>query len=89
MNFETSSSTTAARTGLSFTGKTVFATAPRSTDAINLLTAGRPVQPAAKLLDNWFNGNSTGTHVNVGPRPKAAASSNWFDQKTIRMATAM
>ncbi len=38
-------------------------------DAINLHTA-KPVlaakQPSAKLLDNWFNGNST----NV--RPKAA-----------------
>jgi len=43
-------------------------------DAINLHTS-KPVQPAAKqpsakLLDNWFNGNST--RVNVGPRAKAA-----------------
>ena len=42
--------------------------ANKSVDAINLLTAGRPVQPAAKLLDNWFNGNST--NVNICPRPK-------------------
>lgn len=43
-------------------------TANKSVDAINLLTAGRPVQPSAKLLDNWFNGNST--NVNICPRPK-------------------
>ena len=52
-------------------GKAMF----RGNDAINLHTS-KPVQPAAKqpaaqqpsakLLDNWFNGNST--HV----RPKAA-----------------
>jgi len=68
---------------LSFiSGKAVFAS---GNDAINLLTAGRPVQPSAKLLDNWFNGNST--HVNVSaPRPKASAN---IDSKTIRMAMAM
>ena len=68
---------------LSFiSGKAMFAS---GNDAINLLTAGRPVQPSAKLLDNWFNGNST--HVNVSaPRPKVAAN---IDSKTIRMAMAM
>lgn len=35
-------------------GKAMF----RGNDAINLHTS-KPVQPAAKLLDNWFNGNST------------------------------
>ena len=56
------------RTSTSFGGKAMFC----GNDAINLLSA-KPVQPAfaakqpsAKLLDNWFNGNST----NV--RPKAA-----------------
>jgi hypothetical protein len=38
-------------------------------DAINIHTS-KPVQPATKLLDNWFNGNST--RVNVVPRAKAA-----------------
>jgi len=42
-----------------FGGKAMFC----GNDAINLLSA-KPVQPAAKqpsakLLDNWFNGNST------------------------------
>jgi hypothetical protein len=42
----------------------------RGNDAINI-HSGRPVQPASKLLNNWFNGNST--HINIGgPRPKAA-----------------
>jgi hypothetical protein len=68
---------------LSFiSGKAMFAS---GNDAINLLTAGRPVQPSAKLLDNWFNGNST--HVNVNaPRPKATTN---IDSKTIRMTMAM
>jgi hypothetical protein len=30
----------------------------KSMDAINLLTY-KPVQPSAKLLNNWFNGNTT------------------------------
>ena len=47
------------RTSTSFGGKAMFT----GNDAINLHTS-RPVQPAAqqpsaKLLDNWFNGNST------------------------------
>ena len=51
------------RTSTSFGGKAMF----RGNDAINIHTS-RPVQPAvaAKLLDNWFNGNST--HI----RAKAA-----------------
>jgi hypothetical protein len=59
------------RTSTSFGGKAMFT----GNDAINLHTS-RPVQPSAqqpsaqqpsaKLLDNWFNGNST--HV----RAKAA-----------------
>ena len=59
------------RTSTSFGGKAMFC----GNDAINLLSA-KPVQPAAKqpaakqpsakLLDNWFNGNSTSV------RPKAA-----------------
>jgi hypothetical protein len=81
--------------GLSFSGKTVFASASAGLahkaagagpDAINLLTAGRPVQPAAKLLDNWFNGNSTS--VNVNNRPKAAAAPV-VDTKMIRSFVAM
>ena len=52
------------RTSTSFGGKAMFC----GNDAINLHSA-RPAQPSAKLLDNWFNGNST--HVNV-PRAKAA-----------------
>ena len=35
-------------------GKSIFA----KNDAINLLNS-RPVQPSSKLLNNWFNGNST------------------------------
>ena len=89
------SSSPCAATGLSFSGKTVFATgaaapahkaAGAGPDAINLLTAGRPVQPAAKLLDNWFNGNSTS--VNVNNRPKAAVSPV-VDTKMIRSFVAM
>jgi hypothetical protein len=84
--------------GLSFSGRAVFASASASAsapahkaagtgpDAINLLTAGRPVQPAAKLLDNWFNGNSTS--VNVNNRPKAAAAPV-VDTKMIRSFVAM
>ena len=54
------------RTSTSFGGKAMFT----GNDAINI-HSGRPVQPAAKLLDNLFNGNST--HVNVcAPRAKAA-----------------
>ena len=58
------------RTSTNFGGKAMFT----GNDAINIHTS-RPVQPAAqqpsaKLLDNWFNGNST--HVNV-PRAKDAA----------------
>jgi len=49
------------RTSTNFGGKAMFT----GNDAINLHTS-KPVQPAAKLLDNWFNGNST--HI----RPKAA-----------------
>jgi hypothetical protein len=52
------------RTSTSFGGKAMF----KGNDAINLHTS-KPVQPAAKLLDNWFNGNTT--RVNV-PRGKAA-----------------
>ena len=37
-----------------FGGKSMFA----RNDAINLLNS-KPVQPSAKLLNNWFNGNST------------------------------
>lgn len=47
------------RTSTNLGGKAMF----RGNDAINLHTS-RPVQPAAqqpsaKLLDNWFNGNTT------------------------------
>jgi hypothetical protein len=61
------------RTSTSFGGKAMFC----GNDAINI-HSGRPVQPAvaakqpaakqpaSKLLDNWFNGNSTSV------RPKAA-----------------
>jgi hypothetical protein len=90
------SSSSAPCAGLSFSGKTVFtaatACAPAhkasasSIDAINLLTAGRPVQPAAKLLDNWFNGNSTS--VNVNNRPKASMAPI-VDTKMIRSFVAM
>jgi accessory colonization factor AcfC len=71
---------------LSFTGKDVFASS-KSADAINLLTAGRPVQPAAKLLDNWFNGNSTNVNVGNGPRPKVTPAS--LVNKNIHMTVAM
>jgi len=54
------------RCGLSFAGKDPIVN--MSLDAINLITAGRIAQPSAKLLDNWFNGNST--RVNICPRPK-------------------
>ena len=43
-------------------GKAMFA----SNDAINLLNS-RPVQPSSKLLDNWFNGNSTTICPSVRP----------------------
>ncbi len=80
--------------GLSFSGKTVFgasssakAGAYTGNDAINLLTTGRPVQPATKLLDNWFNGNSTS--VNVNNRPKAAMSPVVGDNPMVRSFVAM
>ena len=86
--------------GLSFSGRAVFASATASAsapahkaagpDVINLLTAGRPVQPATKLLDNWFNGNSTS--VNVNNRPKAAISAavpSIVDTKMTRSFVAM
>lgn len=57
------------RTSTSFGGKAMFT----GNDAINLHRA-RPVQPSAKLLDNWFNGNST--HVNVCPKPKASGTAD-------------
>ena len=87
------SSASAPCVGLSFSGKTVFAAsapahkaAGAGPDAINLLTAGRPVQPAAKLLDNWFNGNSTS--VNANNRPKASMAPV-VDTKMIRSFVAM
>ncbi len=83
-----------AAVGLSFSGKTVFgasssakAGAYTGNDAINLLTTGRPVQPATKLLDNWFNGNSTG--VNANNRPKAAMSPVVGDSRMVRSLVAM
>jgi hypothetical protein len=42
----------------------------KSMDAINLLTY-KPVQPSAKLLNNWFNGNTT----IISPKPKSMADS--------------
>jgi len=89
------SSSSAPCAGLSFSGRAVFAAAAPAhkaagPDAINLLTAGRPVQPAAKLLDNWFNGNSTS--VNVNNRPKAAISAavpSIVDTKMTRSFVAM
>jgi len=80
--------------GLSFSGRAVFGAsaglahkaAGAGPDAINLLNAGRPVQPAAKLLDNWFNGNSTS--VNVNNRPKAAVAPV-VDTTMIRSFVAM
>ena len=92
-----SSSCSAPCAGLSFSGKTVFASASAAAaapahkaagnDAINLLTAGRPVQPAAKFLDNCFNGNSTS--VNANNRPKAAVASPVGDIKMTRSFVAM
>jgi len=88
-----SASAPCAAVGLSFSGKTVFgasssvkAGAYTGNDAINLLTTGRPVQPASKLLDNWFNGNSTS--VNANNRPKAVMSPV-VDTKMIRSFVAM
>ena len=74
--------------GLSFSGKTVFsAAAPGAgSDASNLLTAGRPVQPTAKLLDNWFNGNTTSVNVNNRPNAKVAPIT---DTKMFRSFVAM
>lgn len=94
LNPSSSASASAPCAGLSFSGKTVFgASAPAhkastytGNDAINLLTAGRPVQPAAKLLDNWFNGNSTS--VNANNRPKAVMSPI-VDTKMVRSFVAM
>ena len=90
-----SSSCSAPYVGLSFSGKTVFGAsagpahkAAAGPDAINLLTTGRPVQPAAKLLDNWFNGNSTGG-VNANNRPKAAMTPVVGDSRMIRSFVAM
>jgi hypothetical protein len=85
LNPSSSASAPAPCAGLSFSGKTVFA-ASSGNDAINLLTTGRPVQPASKLLDNWFNGNSTG--VNANNRPKAVMSPV-VDTKMIRSLVAM
>ena len=85
-NASCASASAPAAVKLSFTGKDVFASA-KSADAINLLTAGRPVQPAAKLLDNWFNGNSTNVNVGNGPRPKATPT--FLLDKSIRMTMAM
>ena len=91
LNPSSSASCSAPCAGLSFSGKTVFAAAAPAhkaagPDAINLLTAGRPVQPAAKLLGNWFNGNSTS--VNANNRPKAHISPV-VDTKMIRSFVAM
>ena len=84
-----SASASAPCADMSFSGKTVFASTSSKAagnDAINLLTAGRPVQPAAKLLDNWFNGNSTS--VNANNRPKAVMSPI-VDTKMVRSFVAM
>ena len=93
LNPSSSCSASAPCAGLSFSGRAVFAAsapahkaAGTGPDAINLLTAGRPVQPAAKFLDNCFNGNSTS--VNVNNRPKAAVSPV-VDTKMIRSFVAM
>ena len=93
LNPSSSCSASAPCAGLSFSGRAVFAASASAPahkaagpDAINLLTAGRPVQPAAKLLDNWFNGNSTS--VNVNNRPKAAVSPV-VDTKMTRSFVAM
>jgi hypothetical protein len=42
----------------------------KSMDAVNLLTY-KPVQPSAKLLNNWFNGNTT----IICPKPKSMSAS--------------
>ena len=42
----------------------------KSVDAINLLTY-KPVQPSSKLLNNWFNGNTT----IISPKPKSMDNS--------------
>jgi hypothetical protein len=90
------SSASAPCAGLSFSGRAVFGAASTGPahkaagagpDAINLLNAGRPVQPAAKLLDNWFNGNSTS--VNVNNRPKAAVAPVVDNSRMIRSFVAM
>ena len=92
LNPSSSCSAPAPCAGLSFSGRAVFGASAglahkaAGPDVINLLTAGRPVQPAAKLLDNWFNGNSTS--VNVNNRPKAAAAPV-VDTKMIRSFVAM
>ena len=95
LNPSSSCSAPAPCAGLSFSGRAVFAASAAASapahkaagpDAINLLTAGRPVQPAAKFLDNWFNGNSTS--VNVNNRPKAAMAPV-VDTKMIRSFVAM
>lgn len=95
LNPSASCSASAPCAGLSFSGRAVFAASATASapahkaagpDAINLLTAGRPVQPAAKFLDNWFNSNSTS--VNVNNRPKAAAAPV-VDTKMIRSFVAM
>jgi hypothetical protein len=90
-----SASASAPCVGLSFSGRAVFGAstgpahkaASAGPDAINLLTAGRPVQPANKLLDNWFNGNSTS--VNVNNRPKAVVTPVVGDSRMIRSFVAM
>jgi hypothetical protein len=94
LNPSSSCSASAPCAGLSFSGRAVFGASASAglahkaagPDAINLLNAGRPVQPAAKLLDNWFNGNSTS--VNVNNRPKAAVAPV-VDTKMIRSFVAM
>jgi hypothetical protein len=96
LNPSSSCSAPAPCAGLSFSGRAVFGAASAGLahkaagagpDAINLLNAGRPVQPAAKLLDNWFNGNSTS--VNVNNRPKAAVAPVVDNSRMIRSFVAM
>jgi hypothetical protein len=93
LNPSSSCSASAPCAGLSFSGRAVFGASAGLThkaagpDAINLLNAGRPVQPAAKLLDNWFNGNSTS--VNVNNRPKAAVAPVVDNSRMIRSFVAM
>ena len=43
-------------------GKAIFA----RNDAINLLNS-KPIQPSSKLLNNWFNGNSTTIGRSIRP----------------------